>query len=217
MASFARPQTAQAAVLAELRSWILNGTLPPGTALRQEELSSQLGVSRVPVREALRMLEAEGHVSYEPHRGYRVVELHIEDLEEIYHLRALIEDDLIRRAVRTWTEQDIARIGAAYADLARIEADPDPDPIRLAAANRRFHAAVLSPTPRAERILATLWDASEAHRARWFAASENIERGALEHAAAMAAVRRRDAPALIRILSEHRAGAIAALRPLLAP
>ena len=217
VADFARPQTAQAAVLAELRSRILTGALPPGTALRQEELSAQLGVSRVPIREALRMLEAEGHVTYAAHRGYRVVELRIEDLEEIYHLRGLIEDDLIRNSIGSWSDDDVAEMRAAFEHLSRVEAAAEPDPVELAAANRRFHSAILRPTPRTERILATLWDASEAHRARWFAAAENVERGAHEHARAMAAAEARDADALVRILAAHRAGAIAALRPLLAP
>ncbi len=216
MADFTRPPTAQAAVLAELRARILDGRLPPGAALRQEELSTQLGVSRVPVREALRMLEAEGHVTYAAHRGYRVVHLEIADLEEIYHLRALIEDDLIRRTARAWSDDDLATIRHAFGELSRIESAIDPDPLALAAANRRFHAAILRPGPRTERILATLWDASEAHRARWFASPENVARGAHEHARALAAVQAGDAEALVAILAEHRAGAIAALRPLLA-
>ena len=94
MADFQRPPTAQEAVLVELRGRILRGDLAPGSPLRQEDLAASLGVSRVPVREALRMLESEGHVTYTPHRGYRVPELDLDELDEIYHLRALIEDDL---------------------------------------------------------------------------------------------------------------------------
>ncbi len=63
----------------------------------------------------------------------------------------------------------------------------------MAAANRAFHWAILRPTPRAERILTTLWDASEVYRARWFAVSDNVARGAQEHARALAAVEAGDA------------------------
>lgn len=212
MAEFTRPPTAQAAVLGELRARILTGVLPPGSALRQDELSSQLGVSRVPLREALRMLEAEGHVVYAAHRGYRVAELRIEDLEEIYHLRELIEDDLARRSVATLSVDDVAAIRQAFDLLDRIEGTPSPDPVALAAANRAFHWAVLRPTPRAERILVTLWDASEAYRARWFAHPGNVASGGVEHARAMAAVEAGDAETLVRVLADHRGSTIASVR-----
>lgn len=212
MADFTRPPTAQAAVLEELRARILTGELPPGSALRQEQLSTRLGVSRVPLREALRRLEAEGHVVYAAHRGYRVVELRIEDLEEIYHLRELIEDDLARRSMATLSVDDVATIRRAFHVLDRIEGTPSPDPVALAAANRSFHWSVLRPTPRSERILVTLWDASEAYRARWFAHPGNVTRGNAEHARAMAAVEAGDADTLVQVLADHRRSTIASLR-----
>ena len=121
MSEFQRPPTAQEAVLIELRARILGGELPAGSALRQEDLAASLGVSRVPVREALRMLESEGHVVYAAHRGYRVAELSVADLEEIYALRAVIEDDLAARAMPAMTADDLAQIHAAYAVLADAE------------------------------------------------------------------------------------------------
>jgi len=210
MADFRRPPTAQEAVLVELRGRILRGDLAPGSPLRQEDLADSLGVSRVPVREALRMLESEGHVAYAAHRGYRVAELDLDDLEEIYHLRALIEDDLARRALDRGDPTHLAGVRSAHMHLATAEASGDPT--AMAGANRAFHWAILRPPPRADRILTTLWDASEVYRARWFALSENIARGAHEHARALAAVEAGDADALVLVLAEHRAGAISALR-----
>lgn len=216
-ADYQRPATAQAAVLAELRARVLSGNLPPGTALRQDELAAELGVSRVPLREALRILESEGHVTYAPHRGYRVVELSLADLSEIYRLRAVIEDDLARAAVDGLGEPELAAIRAAHAALARLESSPDPDLAALAGANRAFHWAILRPGPRADRVLTTLWDASDAYRAHWFALRTNVERGAHEHAAVLDALERRDAEAVVGILGAHRAGAVAALESVLSP
>jgi DNA-binding GntR family transcriptional regulator len=82
----------------------------------------------------------------------------------------------------------------------------------MAAANRAFHWAILRPTPRAERILTTLWDSSDVYRARWFALSDNVARGAQEHARALDAVEAGDAQSLVAVLAEHRAGAVPALR-----
>jgi len=156
MADFQRPPTAQEAALVEVRSRILRGDIAPGTPMRQEDLAASLGVSRVPVREALRMLESEGHVTYIPHRGYRVTELDLDDLEEIYHLRALIEDDLARRALARRDIGHVDSVRAAHARLVTAEASGPTDATALAAANRAFHWAILRPTPRAERILTTL-------------------------------------------------------------
>ncbi len=214
MADFQRPPTAQEAVLVELRGRILRGDLAPGSPLRQEDLADSLGVSRVPVREALRMLESEGHVVYAAHRGYRVAELDLDDLEEIYHLRALIEDDLARRAVDRGDPTHLEGVRSAHRHLAAAEAAGDP--AAIAGANRAFHWAILVPPPRADRILTTLWDASEVYRARWFALPENIAQGAHEHARALAAVEAGDADMLVVVLAEHRAGAISALRAQLA-
>jgi DNA-binding GntR family transcriptional regulator len=216
MADFQRPPTAQEAVLVEVRSRILRGDIAPGTPVRQEDLAASLGVSRVPVREALRMLESEGHVTYIPHRGYRVTELDLDDLEEIYHLRALIEDDLARHALARHDPEHVAAVRTAHARLGVAERADPTDPPTIAAANRAFHWAILRPTPRAERILTTLWDASEVYRARWFALSDNVARGAQEHARALAAVEAGDADGLVAVLTEHRAGAVGALRAQLA-
>ena len=215
MAEFHRPTTAQAAVLAELRARILSGALAPGVALRQDDLAADLGVSRVPLREALRILESEGHVTYTAHRGYRVVELSLADLTEIYRLRTVIEDDLARASVAALAEGDLVALTTAHDRLAGLERLPDPDRAALAAANRAFHWAILRPGPRAHRVLATLWDASDAYRAHWFAARSNIERGAREHAQLLAAAHHRDGEAVVRLLDAHRAGAVAALRDVL--
>lgn len=245
MTAFQRPPTAQEAVLVELRARILRGELPPGTALRQEVLAASLGVSRVPVREALRMLESEGHVAYAAHRGYRVAELSLADLEELYALRGLLEDHLAGLAMARMAMDDRARVRRAHAELEAAEAAalpsraapaspaagrrsrtatapapprgaaPAESQAALAAANRAFHWAILRPTPRAERMLTTLWDASDAYRARWFADPANVARGAEDHRAILAAVEAGDGPRVVSLLAAHRDAAISALRATL--
>ena len=109
----------------------------------------------------------------------------------------------------------MAAVRRAHRALSAAEAQHPADPVRLAAANRAFHWAILRPPPRAERILTTLWDASEAHRARWFADPANVARGAQEHAEVLAAVLAGDAEAVVSHLAEHRAGAVEVLRAAL--
>ncbi|WP_309072602.1 GntR family transcriptional regulator, partial [Arthrobacter sp.] len=82
-----RPPTAQAFALAELRRMIIAGEVQPGEPLRQDALAERLGVSRVPLREAFKILEGEGQIVYQPHRGFKVARLSLADLLETYRIR----------------------------------------------------------------------------------------------------------------------------------
>src|SRR5512132_4234499 len=107
-------------VIAEtLREEILRGDVAPGQALRQEELADRFGVSRLPVRDALLRLEAQGLVHVYPNRGAFVISLSAEDVTEIFDLRILLEGDLIERAVPRLTADDWRRIDAAHAHATR--------------------------------------------------------------------------------------------------
>src|SRR3954452_24316566 len=94
-----RRQTLTGMTADAIRERILLGHYPEGEPLRQDALGAELGVSRIPVREALRQLEAEGLVTYSPHRGAVVSHLSLKEIRELFELRALIEADLTRRSV----------------------------------------------------------------------------------------------------------------------
>ena len=99
--------TVVSATLEALRNKILRGELPDGTQLRQDVLAEEYGVSRIPVREALRQLEAEGLVTFYPHRGAVVAGLSPEEIAELFEMRALLEPDLLRRAMPRLTPEDL--------------------------------------------------------------------------------------------------------------
>jgi len=92
-----------------LREKILRGEYPEGAPLRQDTLAAELGVSRIPVREALRQLEAEGLVTFVPHFGAVVSSLSLSEIKELFELRALLETDLLRRAIPRIREEDLDR------------------------------------------------------------------------------------------------------------
>lgn len=104
-----RRQTLTNMTVEAIRERILRGRYPEGEPLRQDAIGAELGVSRIPVREALRQLEAEGLVIFNPHRGAVVSELSLKQIRELFELRAEIEGDLIRRAVPKMTPEDHAR------------------------------------------------------------------------------------------------------------
>jgi DNA-binding GntR family transcriptional regulator len=140
-------------VAARLRARILAGTLAEGGAIRQDAIATELGVSRIPVREALAQLEAEGLVRVEPHRGAFVTELSSEDVGELFELRRAIEPVLLRRAVPRMQAADLelaTQAAAAFeAALGRGERDS------WGELNWRFHEALYRPAarPRMLRLL----------------------------------------------------------------
>src|SRR5690242_1059768 len=98
--------TLAGATLQAIRERILSGAYAEGDPLRQDAIAAELGVSRIPVREALRQLEVEGLVTFSPHRGAVVSTLSLKQIRELFELRADIEGDLIVRAVPHMSEED---------------------------------------------------------------------------------------------------------------
>jgi DNA-binding GntR family transcriptional regulator len=216
-AGLAAPTTTAQHALDGLRSAIGSGDLRPGDRVAQEEVALRFGVSIAPVREALRVLEQEGLLTYRPRRGYFVTELKIEDLHEIYELRRLLEERAAREAIKTLGEDDFARIAAAARECEKAAARGD-----IAAqleANRRFHFGLLDAPgqPHTLRLIQLLWDSTEAYRAIYYSSPE--ERGtavARSHKRILDAARSGDADALVAALDEHRDRALIVLGAILA-
>ncbi|MDF0733699.1 GntR family transcriptional regulator [Pseudomonas entomophila] len=103
------PHLARGVIEERLRSAILDGRLPPGTALRQQELAGLFGVSRMPVREALRQLEAQSLLKVVMHKGAVVAPLIGEDAVDTYALRVLLETEALRQSIPHLDADDIAR------------------------------------------------------------------------------------------------------------
>jgi DNA-binding GntR family transcriptional regulator len=210
-----RPPTAQAFVLAELRQAIVAGQLRPGDPLRQDALAERFGVSRVPLREALKTLEGEGQVVYQPHRGYQVARLSLDDLLEVYRIRQLLEAEAARCAVERADDAVLAELEAAGDEVAAASARADV--LAMTEANRRFHFVLVQAAgmPRLERIVRVLWEATDTYRAVYYGDVANRRRVEREHARIVEAFRARDADLLVRLIDEHREHAVESLRSVL--
>jgi len=147
---FSARRTVHGFVLDTLRRAILEGELEGGSRLVQADIAEVLDVSTTPVREALRDLAAEGLVQLDPHRGGIVRELSIDELDEIYRLRAMLEPEAIRRAWPYVTD-DVVRSAAQLQRELEIS-ESNTDWIEL---NARFHGVLLNLAP-APRLLAIL-------------------------------------------------------------
>jgi DNA-binding GntR family transcriptional regulator len=213
--TFRRPPTAQEAVLAEVRRAIVTGELKPGEQVLQDALAERFGVSRVPLREALKILEGEGQVVYQPHRGYFVAELDVADLREVYRIRDLLESEAVRVAVPSVTAGDIERLVDAAADVDAASATGDL--VAMTEANRRFHFTIIEAAgmPRLARLVRILWDATDAYRALYYSEEAHRDHVHEEHHAVVDAIRRGDTEAAVQLLRTHRERAVEAVAAVL--
>jgi DNA-binding GntR family transcriptional regulator len=196
--------TAQAWVLDVLREAILTNVFEPGVRLRQEELAETFGTSRIPVREALRALEYEGLVRSEPHRGFTVTTLDADDVEEVYHLRVLLEGEAVRLAIPLLTDEDLAELNRLFEAMTDAT-----DPDEQLAARERFYLRLFGAAgrPRLVSLISRL--RHEVARAlRW----PTIQYSPSHHAAFFEAVKIGDADAAVAQLESHYARVTSLIR-----
>jgi DNA-binding GntR family transcriptional regulator len=145
-------------VLERLRALILTGEYGPDERLIEEQLAERLGVSRTPVRQALTMLEAEGLVEITPNRGATVCSFSIEDVWDIYDLRAVLEGHAARRAAGRIERRELERMRELARDMEVLpgQFDDHEEEIRaLVALNQEFHGTIVeaSRNRRLERLI----------------------------------------------------------------
>ena len=133
-------RTLREAAAEEIHALILKGELAPGERLVEDRLASQLGVSRNPVREAIRLLESTGLVQVLPRRGAYVATVDVDDLEQLLEMRAVIEGYAAEVAARQGSGEGAARLGDVIA--TGREATEQGDIVRAAACHREFHLEI---------------------------------------------------------------------------
>jgi DNA-binding GntR family transcriptional regulator len=196
--------TLQAA--AQIRGLIIDRVLLPGEKIRQVELAERIGVSRSPLREALRTLESEGVVTYEINRGYVVARLDDEDLAQIFRMRSMLEGELLRTV-----DRPSVPVLAKLRDLnnGMMSAIDRGDIGEVLRHNREFHFTIfdLSPLNQFRREVRRLWQLSERNSAAWWwRTPEARTRINSEHKAIIAALRKYDVARLIELCEDHRVG-----------
>ncbi|TPJ54649.1 GntR family transcriptional regulator [Mesorhizobium sp. B2-7-1] len=195
-----RPLTVAEQVADVLREAIADGSLAAGTALRQDDLAARFGFSRMPIRDALRQLEAEGIVSIHPTKGAHVAGMDTTEIREIFALRELLEAEALRLSLPALSDD---RLDEAEDVLARIDAEPDVG--RWGALNRVFHLALYGACGN-QRLLSLI----EAHHnaadryVRILLSNLNYRsRSQAEHRELIAACRRRDVKEAVAVLKKH--------------
>ncbi len=192
-----------ATVVGRLRDLVVEGTLMPGTRIAERQLCESLGISRTPLREALKVLASEGLIDLLPNRGARVARLDERDVENMFQVMGALEALAGSLACTHISEAELAEIAALhYEMLAQYMRRDLPGYFRL---NQAIHAAIVAAAR--NPILATTYQslAARIRRARYFAnlSDERWQRAVAEHEVILQTLQARDGPRLARLLEEH--------------
>ncbi len=186
-----------------LRGRILSGELPPLSQVKEQEVAAQLGLSRTPVREALARLEIEGLIRRGPGRSAIVCPVELDEVDEIYELRAALESLVARRACERATEAEIEEMAATlWRGQERLEAG-DLDNITLHTV--RFHALLnrSSRSPRLIALLRTLEDRLVSFRFKGMRYPGRAQNAMRQHWGILEGLRRRDLAEMCRWIEAH--------------
>jgi DNA-binding GntR family transcriptional regulator len=189
--------------LAEMRAMVLSGELLPGQKVQQGALAETLGVSRIPVREALSRLHSEGVLDYKTNTGYTVARFNSEDLAEIYLMRRLLETELVKSV--DLADVDVATMQRLHTEMVAAARAEMPEEFQRL--NLQFHFAIFeaSPLQLVLQELRRLWYMSEFYRSMYLHEPEITQRLVAEHKAILDVVKAQDRKQLIKELDAHRA------------
>ncbi|UXA18580.1 GntR family transcriptional regulator [Mycobacterium sp. SMC-4] len=196
-------ETGQPRVTDDIRDAILSGDQPPGTAIPVDAVAAHLGVSQIPVREALMTLVGEGLVEHRPHVGYRVATLTFEEFTDLYRVREVLEAGALAASIRHATAQDDAEIWASHHGLDSAIRGHD-DRI-YHSESRRLHLAMIRPSRmgRLVRMYESAWNLTEPARPMAHVSDEARHRFHSDHGEMISAFVARDGEALAAASQRH--------------
>ncbi len=201
-------------VAERLRGLIFSHTLPPGSWIDEQALASQYGISRTPLREALKVLATEGLVTLKPRRGCYVAEPDERDLDEIFTILAVLEGRAVADATRRADADDLVRLEALHTELEAATAAGDID--RFFDANQRFHLAVqeIGGNRRLAQMIDDMRKVLKLTRHNSLQRDGRPEESLAEHRRIMAAIRTRSPEQAEREMHTHLLAGRAAIAAL---
>jgi DNA-binding GntR family transcriptional regulator len=195
------PLSRTAWVAERIREDVAAGTIRPGELIKQTVLAKRYGVSPTPVREALRLLEADGMVVYSTHKGATVREMTPDTAADLYRLRAAVESVAAGMAVERMTPEGLREIERRHAEIRSAIDDGAPAP-ELSRLNKSFHFAIYEQSsPLVLQYAEALWVRFTPPATVWTA--EHAEALQRDHDGILEAIRRGDAEAAARLTADH--------------
>ena len=187
-----------------LRQRIFNRALEPGSWIDELKIADEYGISRTPLREALKVLATEGLVTMKVRRGAYVTEVSEKDLADVFHLMAVLEADAAATVAQAATDKQLQELEAVHLQLEKA-ANDHKDPLRFFAINEAFHIRLLEIADNkwAGQMVADLRKVMKLNRAQSLLKQGRIDESLAEHTAIMAALKKRDAPAAQAAMRTH--------------
>jgi DNA-binding GntR family transcriptional regulator len=209
-------QSLTSAVADKLRDQIIRGEIPEGTQLRQDAIATQYQVSRIPVREALRQLDAEGLISIVPNRGAVVPALSPDDVEELFSIRALLEPEVLKLSIPHLTEEDFSEADAVLQKYVN-ELQRDDHVSAWGRLNWQFHSILYSRAnqPRFMAVIRNVNNSGERYTRLQLYLTHGIKRANEEHHQILELCRNRDVTAACNLLRQHIQYASGSLKEVL--
>jgi DNA-binding GntR family transcriptional regulator len=194
------PGNTPEAIATALRNAILQGQLRSNQPLRQDQIAEQFGVSKIPVREAMVQLRAEGLIVFVPNRGFVVSELSPAEVEEIYLMRMALETKLLERAIPNLRRADLIR-AASVLDISEIEDDST----KWSDLNWEFHSTLYQAAqlPRLIGTVEVLHNNVARYLLIYLRSLSARDASQSEHKKLLSACRTRDVAGAIKILEQH--------------
>ncbi len=195
----------------KLRYEILAGVYRPGQEIFQDEIAQSLRVSRMPVREAVRRLEALGLVTVIPHRGTRIASLSPEDVKDIYSLRRMLEGEAVRLAAVQIRPEDLATLREMSIEMKRLAQAGET--VKRTLLNKEFHSLLYAASGRRHlcNLISSLWETTAPYRSIWSSMSGHLEQSLEEHEQILAACEKQDSDLAEQIVRRHLAQTEASL------
>lgn len=199
------PRALYEEVAEQLRQRIFSRDLVPGSWIDEMKIAQDWGISRTPLREALKVLAAEGLVTMKVRRGAYVTEVSEQDLSDVYHLLSLLESDAAGVVAAQATAQQLADLQALHEELESHARPGHEDRDRFFAANERFHMALLHIANNRwrDQMVADLRKVMKLNRHNSLLKSGRIQESLQEHRALMQAITQRDAAAAMARMQQH--------------
>lgn len=197
-------QSLTSAVAEKLREQIIRGEIAEGAQLRQDAIANQYRVSRIPVREALRQLEAEGLITILPNRGAIVPVLSPDDIEELFTIRALLEPEVLKASIPRLAGPDFVQAEAVLRKL-EVELDREENMEAWGRLNWQFHSTLYSRAslPHFMAIIRNVNNSGERYTRLQLYLTHGAKRANQEHHEIFDLCRRRDAPEACKLLRQH--------------
>ena len=209
------PRTRTQVVVKTIREWILSGQIKGGEPLRQSHIAQKLNVSRIPVREALVQLDAEGLVNFEPHKGATATLLSVEQVTELFELRAMIEVDLLAKAIPNLQDVDLIKAEDVLGQL-EIAFKLESSVATWSELNRQFHTCLYQAAhrPHTLEVVQGLNIHSDRYIRLQLLHIGGIPTAEREHRALLELCKSKDIAGASELLHQHIIGALTAIKAL---